>query len=297
MRVFLTGVNGFIGSRLVSELINAGHQVLGLSRSDAGARKLIALGAEVHRGDLEDLHSLQAGTENCDGVIHTAFDHDFTNYVANCEQDRRVIEALGAALCGSHRPFVITSTTLFGEATPGHIADEDVFNTLHTNPRILSEIAAQEMIEQGMNVSLVRLSQIHDETRQGLVTFLVQLALQTGRSAYIDDNVSQWSAAHLVDTAQLFRLALEKGTTGARFHATAEEGVPVRGIAEAIGKRLGMPVVALSAKDASSHFGWLQGFVSKNMTASSTKTQDRLGWTPRGHDLLSDIADLDFENA
>ncbi|NVN05243.1 SDR family oxidoreductase [Asaia spathodeae] len=297
MRVFLTGANGFIGSRLVSELINAGHQVLGLSRSDAGARKLIALGAEVHRGDLEDLHSLQAGTENCDGVIHTAFDHDFTNYVANCEQDRRVIEALGAALCGSHRPFVITSTTLFGEATPGHIADEDVFNTLHTNPRILCEIAAQEMIEQGMNVSLVRLSQIHDETRQGLVTFLVQLALQTGRSAYIDDNVSQWSAAHLVDTAQLFRLALEKGTTGARFHATAEEGVPVRGIAEAIGKRLGMPVVALSAKDASSHFGWLQGFVSKNMTASSTKTQDRLGWTPRGHDLLSDIADLDFENA
>ncbi|NVN02111.1 MULTISPECIES: SDR family oxidoreductase [Asaia] len=297
MRVFLTGANGFIGSRLVSELINAGHQVLGLSRSDAGARKLIALGAEAHRGDLKDLQSLQAGAENCDGVIHTAFDHDFTNYVANCEQDRRVIEALGAALRGSHRPFVITSTTLFGEATPGHIADEDVFNTLHTNPRILSEIAAQEMIERGMNVSLVRLSQVHDRTRQGLVTFLVQLALQTGRSAYIDDNMSRWSAAHLVDTTQLFRLALEKGTTGARFHATAEEGVPVRGIAEAIGKRLGMPVVALSAKDASSHFGWLQGFVSKNMTASSTKTQDRLGWTPRGHDLLSDIADLDFENA
>ncbi|NVN24797.1 SDR family oxidoreductase [Asaia siamensis] len=297
MKIFLTGANGFIGSQLVSELINAGHQVLGLSRSDAGARKLIALGAEVHRGDLKDLHSLRAGAENCDGVIHTAFDHDFTNYVANCEQDRRVIEALGAALRGSHRPFVITSTTLFGEATLGRTADEDVFNTLHTNPRILSEIAAQEMIERGMNVSLVRLSQIHDRTRQGLVTFLVQLALQTGRSAYIDDTICQWSAAHLIDTAQLFRLAVEKGAAGARFHATAEEGVPVREIADAIGKRLGMPVVALSEKDASSHFGWLHGFVSKNMTASSAKTQARLGWTPQGPDLLSDIANLDFTDA
>lgn len=294
MRVFLTGANGFIGSRLVSELIDAGHQVLGLTRSDVGAQRLIAAGADVHRGDLQDLRSLRTGAENCDGVIHTAFDHNFANYVANCEQDRRVIEALGDTLRGTCRPLVITSTTLFGEAIPGQPADEDITNTRHTNPRALSEIAAQEMIEQGMSISLVRLSQIHDKYRQGLVTFLVQLALQTGRSAYIGENICKWSAAHLVETAQLFRLALENRAVGTCFHATTEEGVSVREIAEIIGERLHLPVVALSENDAASHFGWLYGFVSKNMTASSSKTQQRLGWTPKGPTILSDIANLDL---
>lgn len=297
MRVFLTGANGFIGTRLVSELIDAGHQVLGLTRSDEGAQRLIAAGADVHMGDLKELRTLRIGAENCEGVIHTAFDHNFANYAANCEQDRRAIDALGDALRGSKRPFVITSTTLFGEAIPGQVADEDVFNTRHSNPRVISEIAAQDLIEQDMRVSLVRLSQIHDRSRQGLVTFLVQLAVQSGRSAYIENEACQWSASHLADTVQLFRLALENQAIGMRYHATAEEGVTVRDIAEAIGKRLKLPVVALSREYAASHFGWLYAFVSKNMTASSLKTQERLEWTPEGPTLLNDIANLELESA
>lgn len=295
MKIFLTGANGFIGSRLVSELIGAGHRVLGLTRSEAGARQLMAAGAEAYRGDLEDLNSLRVGAAKCDGAIHTAFDHNFANYVVNCQKDRRAIEALGAALQGSNRPLVITSTTLFGEAIPGQLAHEDTFNAKHSNPRVTSEIITEALVERGMNVSLVRLSQIHNTHRQGLVTFLIDLARQTGRSAYIENSTKSWSAAHVSDTVHLYRLALEKQVAGARYHATAEEGVPVRSIAEAIGQRLGLPVVALSASDAAAHFGWLSGFVSKNMIASSEKTKERLNWKITGSKLLTDILNVDTE--
>lgn len=295
MKIFLTGANGFIGSKLVSELIDAGHQVLGLTRSDAGMQQLIAAGAEAYRGDLEDLNSLRVGAAGCDGVIHTAFDHNFANYTANCDQDRRVIETLGAALQGSNRPLVITSTTLFGEAIPGQLADEDVFNAQHSNPRVTSEIAAQTMIDRGQNVSLVRLSQIHDTHRQGLATFLVQRAQQTGQSAYVENGANRWSAAHVSDTVHLFRLAVEKQIAGARYHATAEEGVSVRSIAETIGQRLNLPVISLSKEAAILHFGWLNGFVSKNMIAASAKTKKRLNWHTNGPKILTDVLNLNIE--
>ncbi|MEN3165788.1 SDR family oxidoreductase [Gluconobacter sp. OJB] len=295
MKIFLTGANGFIGSKLVSELIDAGHQVLGLTRSDAGVQQLIAAGAEAYRGDLEDLNSLRVGAAGCDGVIHTAFNHNFANYTANCDQDRRVIETLGAALQGSNRPLVITSTTLFGEAIPGQLADEDVFNAQHSNPRVTSEIAAQTMIDRGQNVSLVRLSQIHDTHRQGLVTFLVQLAQQTGQSAYVENGANRWSAAHVSDTVHLFRLAVEKQIAGACYHATAEEGVSVRSIAETIGQRLNLPVISLSKEAAIPHFGWLNGFVSKNMIASSAKTKKRLNWHTNRPKILTDVSNLNIE--
>ncbi|MFT9366872.1 MAG: SDR family oxidoreductase [Gluconobacter sp.] len=295
MKIFLTGATGFIGSGLLSELMGAGHTVLGLTRSDAGMQRLRAAGAEAHRGDLEDLNSLRAGAEVCDGVIHTAFDHNFANYADNCRKDRQAIETLGAAFKGSNRPLVITSTTLFGETVPGQGADEDTFNAEHTNPRVGSEIAAQTLIERGMNVSLVRLSQIHDTYRQGLITFLIELARQTGQSAYIENSANRWSAAHVSDTVNLFRLALEKQVAGARYHATAEEGVSLKSIAEEIGRRLGVPVTALSANDAAAHYGWLIGFVTKNMIASSQKTQERLNWRNNGPKLLTDIANLSFK--
>ncbi|MFT8355547.1 NAD-dependent dehydratase [Acetobacter indonesiensis] len=289
MKIFLTGANGFIGSKLVTELTNAGHQVRGLTRSDKGTRELVAAGVEAYRGDLEDLSSLRDGIAGCDGVIHTAFDHNFVNYVANCQKDQRAIEAIGKELEGSSRPFVITSTTLFGEPVAGQCADENIFNDKHSNPRVISEITAESLVERGVKVALVRLSQIHDTYRQGLVTFLIDLARKTGRSAYIEKGVNCWSSAHVSDTVHLFRLALEKQVSGARYHACAEEGVSVRAIAEAIGQRFNLPVVALSENDAGAHFGWLGAFVSKDMIASSEKTKQRLDWHPTGPKLLADI--------
>ena len=297
MRIFLTGANGFVGSKLVNELIGAGHHVLGLTRSDEGAQQLGAAGAKAHRGDIENLDSLRAGAAACEGVIHTAFDHNFSTYVANCRKDGRAIEALGAVLEGSNRPLVITSTTLFGEAIPGLLADEDTFNAEHPNPRVTSELAGRALVERGVNVSAVRLSQTHDTHKQGLVTFLIELARQTGRSAYVGDGANGWSAAHVTDTVKLFRLALEKQAAGARYHATAEEGVPVRSIAEAIGQHLGLPIVSLSADEAAAHFGWLNGFVGKDIVASSKKTRERLNWQPTKPGLLADLANLEVDAA
>src|SRR5260221_2706986 len=215
MRVFLTGATGFIGSAIVPELINAGHQVLGLTRSDAGARSLVAAGAEVHRGSLEDLESLRSGAAQTDGVIHCAFDHsafgsDFSKFLEVCEKDRRAIEALGDALRGSDRPLVITSGTGMGNAAPGQPATEDHFDPDHPNPRRLSEVAAAAVSERGMNVSVVRLPQVHDTVKQGLITYAVQVAREKVASAYIGEGLNRWPAAHVLDVARLYRLALEK---------------------------------------------------------------------------------------
>ena len=287
MRIFVTGATGFIGSALVPELINAGHQVLGMARSDAGAKSLIAAGAQVHRGDLDDLESLRSGAALSDGVIHAAFNHDFSNWVANCEMDRRAIEALGSALAGSDRPLVITSGT--GMAfTPGRPStEEDAPNS--PIPRVASEVAAASIATQGVRASVMRLPQVHDTVKQGLITYLIAIARDKGVSAYLGDGLNRWPAVHLLDTAPLYRLAIENGTAGARYNAVAEEGVPLRDIAEAIGRGLKLPVVSLSPEQADEHFGWLAAFVGFDLPASSALTQKRLGWRPTGPGLLSDL--------
>ncbi|RKK03906.1 NAD-dependent epimerase/dehydratase family protein [Pseudoroseomonas wenyumeiae] len=294
MRVFVTGATGFIGSRIIPELIGAGHQVLGLTRSDAGAVALVASGAEVHRGTLEDLDSLRRGAAQADGVIHCAFDHDFTNMLANCEKDRRAIEALGAEFAGSTRPLIITSGVGMGDPGDGTLSRENVFNTKHPIPRKASELAGAAMLEAGVNLSVMRLPQVHDTVRQGLISPLVQVARAKGVSAYVGDGMNRWSAAHVLDVARLYRLALERAEPGARYHAVDEEGVAARDIAEALGRGLGVPVVSLPPEKAQDHFGWLAMFVGLNMAASSALTRERLAWQPTGPDLLTDLREMDY---
>ena len=294
MRIFLTGATGFIGSAIVPELISAGHQVLGLTRSDAGAQSLKAAGAEVHRGDLEDLESLRSGAAKSDGVIHTAFNHDFSRFAENCEMDRRAIEALGDVLTGSDRPLIITSGTGMGNAAPGQAATEDHFNSSHPNPRKASEVAGVSVAERGVNVSVVRLPQVHNPVKQGLISYAVQLAREKGASAYVGDGLNRWPAAHVLDVARLYRLAVEKQEAGARYHAVAEEGVPVRDIAEVVGRGLKVPVVSLSPQAAPAHFGWLAAFVGFDMPASSAHTQERLGWHPTGPGLIADLEQMRY---
>jgi len=294
MRVFLTGATGFIGSAIVKELIGAGHQVLGLTRSEAGAQSLAAVGAEVHRGNLEDLQSLRDGAAQSDGVIHCAFDHDFSNFVAICEKDRLAIGALGSALAGSDRPLVITSGTGMGSGAPGEPAREDVFNPHHPNPRKASELAGVALLEAGINVSVVRLPQVHDPLKQGLITYLVAVAREKGASAYVGEGLNRWPAVHVLDAARLYRLALEKREAGARYHAVAEEGIPARDIAEVLGAGLKLPVISVTPEEAGAHFGWLGMFVGLDMLASSALTQERLGWRPTGPGLIADLKEMRY---
>jgi nucleoside-diphosphate-sugar epimerase len=294
MRVFLTGATGFIGSAIIPELIDAGHQVLGLTRSDVGAQSLVAAGAEVHRGDLEDLESLRGGAAKADGLIHCAFDHNFANFVANCEKDKRAIEALGGALTGSDRPLVITSGTGMGNAVPGQPATEDVFNPARLNPRVASELAGASMSAAGVNVSVVRLPQVHDTVKQGFVTYAVALAREKRVSAYVGDGRNRWPAAHVSDVARLYRLALEKREPGARYNAVAEEGIAVRDVAEVIGRGFKVPVVGLSPEEAAGHFGWLAPFAGMDLPASGAQTQARLGWQPTGPGLIADLERMSY---
>lgn len=292
MRVFLTGATGFIGSRIVPELLTAGHQVLGLTRSDAGARSLAAAGAEAHRGDLEDLDSLRAGAAQADAVIHTAFDHDFTNFVANCEKDRRAIEALGSVLKGSDRPLIITSGVGMGSAGHGQPATEEVFNANDPNPRVASELEGNAMLEAGVGVRVVRLPQVHDTVKQGLISPYIAIAREKGVVAYIGDGANRWPAAHVLDVAKLYGLALDKGQRGARYHAVAEEGIAVRDIAQVIATHLDLPMVSLPPEQAPAHFGWFAMFVTLDMPASSARTREQLGWRPTRPGLLADLARL-----
>lgn len=294
MRVFLTGATGFIGSAIVPELIGAGHQVLGLARSDAGAESLLAAGAEVHRGNLEDLESLRSGAAQADGVIHCGFNHDFSKFLANCEQDRLAIEAMGDVLAGSDRPLLITSGTGMGSAAPGQPASEDHFDLNHPNPRKASEMAGVSVAGRGVNVSVVRLPQVHNTLKQGLITYLIGVARDKGFSACVGDGLNRWPAAHVLDVARLYRLALEKREAGSRYNAVAEEGVPVREIAEVIGRGLKVPVVSLSPEEAQAHFGWLAMFAGLDMPASSALTQQRLGWHPAGPKLIADLKHMHY---
>jgi nucleoside-diphosphate-sugar epimerase len=289
MRVFVTGATGFIGSRIVNELIQAGHQVLGLTRSDTGAQSLAAAGAEAHRGTLEDLESLRSGAAKADGVIHCAFDHDFSNFVANCEKDGRAIEALGDALAGSKRPLVITSGTGMGGHGPGKLATEDAFDEHHPNPRKASEYAGGAVAKRGVNVSVVRLPQVHDSFKQGLISPLIELAREKKVSAYLGEGKNRWPAAPVVDVARLYRLVIEKAQPGSRYHAVAEEGVSMREIAEVIGQGLKIPVVSLAPEEVQAHFGWMAMFAGLDMPASSAQTRKVLGWTPNGPGLIADL--------
>lgn len=293
MRVFLTGATGFIGFRIVDELLGAGHQVLGLTRSDAGAQALMAQGADVLHGDLEDLTSLQRGAAQCEAVIHTAFDHDFSRFAENCQKDSRAILALGSVLEGSDRPLLITSGVGLGASGPGRPAVEDHFDAAHATPRIASELAGRALSERGVKVIAMRLSQIHDTVKQGLVTYVIEHARRTGVSAYVGDGLNVWCAAHVLDTARLYRLALEQGRAGASYHSVAESAVSFKSIAEAVGQRLGLPVVGMPAQEAAEHFGWLGMFVGMDMPASSDITRAELGWAPVGPGLLEDLARLE----
>lgn len=289
MRIFLTGATGFIGSAIVPLLIEAGHEVVGMTRSDAGANALIAAGAKVHRGTLEEPETLRAGASEADAVIHTAFDHDFSRFIENCEKDKRAIAALGAALAGSDRPLIITSGTGMGSGEHGEPATEDVLNLSHPNPRIASELAGNAQLDAGVNVSVVRLPQVHNPLKQGLITPLVEIARRNGVVAYVGEGKNRWPAGHLSDVAQLYKLAIEKGEAGARYHAVGEEGVSSREIAESLGRGLKLPVVSITPEQAEAHFGWMGMFVGLDMPASSALTQARLNWRPTGPTLIADL--------
>jgi nucleoside-diphosphate-sugar epimerase len=291
MRVFVTGATGFIGSALVPELIQAGHSVLGMTRSEEGAERLVKAGADVHRGTLEDLDSLKAGASQADAVIHLAFNHDFSRFQTNCEDDRRAIEAMGDVLAGSGKPFLGTAGVLVDLASPGKAFDEDDAKPTGGFPRV-SEEATLALVDKGVRGIVVRLSQIHDTHKQGLVTYLIQTALAKGVSAYVGDGSNRWAAAHLSDTARLYRLVLEKGAAGSKWHAVAEQGVAAREIAEALGQRLNLPVVSITPEEAPAHFGVLSHFTTLDALTANTKTRERLGWEPTGPGLIEDLKHL-----
>jgi nucleoside-diphosphate-sugar epimerase len=295
MRVFVTGATGFIGLPVVKELIGAGHQVLGLARSDEGAQSLAAVGAEVHRGHLEDLESLRTGAALSDGVIHCAFIHDFSKFKENSEIDERAIEALGSVLAGSDRPLIVSAG--LGAWIPGRAVTEDIDPPAHSPTPRVSEQAAMALLKKGVKVSVMRLPQVHNTLKQGLITWLIAIAREKGVSAYVGDGLNRWSAAHVLDVARLYRLALEKHEAGARYHAVAEEGVPLRAIAEAIGQGLKVPVKSILAEEAGAQFGFLGLFVSRDAPASSAQTQERLGWHPTGPGLLTDLNNMTYLEA
>ncbi|MBU9453615.1 SDR family oxidoreductase [Burkholderia multivorans] len=286
MRVFVTGATGFVGLPTVKELIAAGHRVLGLARSDEGEKSLAAIGADVHRGSLEDTESLRAGAAAADAVLHLGFVHDWSNFAQSCEIDRRAIEALGSVLAGSDRLLIVTAGTA-GLAAPGRLAteDDDVPPDFPF-PRV-SEQTARAL--KGVRAAVVRLPQVHDTVRQGLLTYAVAVAREKGVSAYVGEGRNRWAAAHISDVARLYRLALEKNEAGAKYHAVAEEGIPMRDIAEAIGRALKVPVASLSAEEAPAHFGWLAAFAGHDLVASSEKTRKVLRWNPTGPGLIADL--------
>jgi nucleoside-diphosphate-sugar epimerase len=287
MKIFVTGATGFIGSAMVQELIGAGHKVLGLARSDEGAKSLAAAGAEVHRGDLKDLESLRSGAKAADGVIHTAFIHDFSNYAPAAETDRRAIETLGDALAGSERLLIVTSGTLLLQRQGPLAIEHDA--PIPTFPR-KSELAAAALASRGARVSVLRLPpSVHGDGDRGFVPALIKLAREKGDSAYIGDGLNRWPAVHRLDAARLYRLVVEKGSAGANYHAIGDQGITFKDIAGVVGRRLRLPVVSKSPEQAADRFGWLAHFVGMDSPASGKLTQEKLGWQPKQPGLIADL--------
>jgi nucleoside-diphosphate-sugar epimerase len=295
MRVFVTGASGFIGSNLVPELIDAGHQVVGLTRSERGAQALARVGAEICLGDVNDPACLREALKSVDSVIHTAFHHDFANLKLHSENDRKVIQTLGKALSGSGRALIITSGTGLVRRKAGQLACEGDAH-LHSNefPRAATEEAVDEFISSGDNAMIVRLPQVHDLQRQGRLALHIQLARRKGWVAYIDEGANCVPAAHVSDVARLYRLVLENGKAGCHYHAVSEEGVPMRAIAEVIGDGLKIPVRSIARRDATDYFGELANLAAMDMDASSILTRQRLDWHPSGPDLLTDLRGMDY---
>jgi nucleoside-diphosphate-sugar epimerase len=289
MKIFVTGATGFVGSGVVQALLRAGHEVVGLVRSDAAAKSLAAAGAKIHRGDLQDFESLRKGAAESDGVIHTGFIHDFSKFKENCELDRKVVETLGSALAGSDRPLIVTSA--IGVLSAGQIVTEDTKPVPPgQNPRAATEEAVRALMDRDVCVSIVRLSpSTHGEDDHGFVPILIKMAKEKNASVYIGEGKNTWPAVHRLDAAQVFKLALEKKTRGAYYHAVAEEGVEFRKIAEVIGQRLGVPVVSKSPEEAAAHFTWFAHFASMNIKASSKQTQEKLGWHWSQPGLIADL--------
>ncbi|MFA5958233.1 SDR family oxidoreductase [Hyphomicrobium sp.] len=288
MRVFITGATGFVGSAVVRELLAAGHQVLGLTRSDKGAAALSSAGAEVHRGDLEDLESLKSGTSSADGVLHLGFIHDFTKFAENCAIDKRAIEAMGDVLEGTNKPFIVTSGTGLVEA--GVVVTEDMRRDGSAHVPRVSEQAALAYVSRGVQAMAIRLPQVHGEKgKAGLITYLVESARQKGVAAYVGDGSERWAAAHRLDVARLYRLALEKGTANSIYHAVGEEGVPMLQVMDVIGRALNVPAISIKKEEAGDYFGPLAMFAGLDMPASSALTQQRLGWKPKEIGLIADI--------
>jgi nucleoside-diphosphate-sugar epimerase len=294
MNVFLTGATGFIGSHVLPELLGRGHRVLGLARSESGARQLEAAGAQVHRGNLERPETLASGAAAADAVIHCAFDHNFATFFENTRKDERNIAAMGEALAGTRKPILITSGVGIGMPLDGGLATEDVLNPHHANPRIATELAGAALIARRIDVRTIRLPQVHDTTKAGLITPLIAEARRSGAAAYLGEGGSRWSAAHVSDVARLYVLALEMGEPGARYHASVEEGVTARDIAEAIGKGTGLAPRSVAADEIERYFGWMAPFAGHDMIASNAWTRARLGWEPTGPDLLTDLAAMDY---
>jgi nucleoside-diphosphate-sugar epimerase len=293
MRVFVTGATGFIGSKVVLELLSAGHQVLGLARSEGKAKVLAATGAEVLMGDLEDLNCLRKGASECDGVAHLGFIHDFANFQVVCKKDAEAITAMGEVLKGTNKPLVVTSGTLMvarmGSDEPATELDKSPFTAAQV-PRIQSEEAAMYFATQGVRASVVRLSpSVHDDDDHGFIPMIIDMARQNGEAAYIGEGLNKWPAVHRLDAAKLFRLALEKGEAGDVFHGAGDTGIQTKDIAAAIGKELNLPVVSKSGDEAAAHFTWMTHFFSMNNPLSNELTKQKLGWEPTHPGLIEDL--------
>ncbi|GAB3920738.1 SDR family oxidoreductase [Mucilaginibacter myungsuensis] len=290
MHVFVTGATGFVGSAIVKELLANGHTVTGLARTDEGAKALETVGANVYRGSIYDLDSIRAGVALADGVIHTAFDHDFSKYKQNCETDRGVIAAMGEVLAGTTKPLIVTSGTALLKSDPIAKEDDGLPAGSDLIPRAASEEAADALAAQGIHASIVRLSpSTHGDGDHGFVPMLIDIARQKGEAAYVGDGNNRWPGVHRFDAAALYRKALEKGAIGAKYHAVADSGVAFRDIATIIGKKLGIPVVSKTKEQAAEYFGWMAHFAGVDNPSSSEQTQQQLDWQPTHVGLLEDV--------